>query len=83
MVKDFSFSCQFYYNCLCPSSSFSRFSASRVWDFGIVNRFSWFLKSLKLADRDDEFSFFQGIHVRTDTRIDISVSIRPMTTEFG
>ena len=31
----------------------------------------------------DEFSFFQGIHVRIDLRIDISISIKPMSTKFG
>ena len=34
-------------------------------------------------DRGGEFSFFQGDHVRIDMKIDISVSIRPMTTKFG
>ena len=32
-----------------------------------------------MADRGGEFSFFQSILVR----IDISISIRPMTTKFG
>ena len=36
-----------------------------------------------MADRSGEFSFFQGIHVRIDIRIDISISIKPMTTIFG
>ena len=54
------------YNCLCSSS---RFSASRVLDFGIVNRYFWFWK--------------QGINVRTDMRTDISIPIRAMTTKFG
>ena len=36
-----------------------------------------------MADRGGEFNFFQGIHVRTDIRIDISISIRPMTIKFG
>ena len=36
-----------------------------------------------MADRGEEFSFFQDIHVRIDIRIDISISIRPMTTKFG
>ena len=30
-----------------------------------------------LADQGSEFSFFQSIHVRIDTIIDISISIRP------
>ena len=68
-------------NCLCSSSS--RFSASRVWDCGIVNQYSWLWKSLNMADQGSEFSFFQGIHVRTNIRIDISIPIRPMTTTFG
>ena len=29
-----------------------------------------------------EFNFFQGIHERIDIRIDISISIKPMTTKF-
>ena len=29
------------------------------------------------------FSFFQGIHIRIDKRIDIFISIRPMITKFG
>ena len=36
-----------------------------------------------MADRGGEFSFFQVIHVRTDIRTDISISIRPMITKFG
>ena len=36
-----------------------------------------------MADRGSELGFFQGIHVRADIRIDISVSIRPMTIKFG
>ena len=36
-----------------------------------------------MADQDGEFSFFQGIHVRTDMRIDTSISIKPMITKFG
>ena len=35
-----------------------------------------------MAEWDGEFSFFQEIHVRTDLRIHILVSIRPMTTKF-
>ena len=34
-------------------------------------------------DLVDEFSIFQGIHVRFDVSIDISISIRPMITKFG
>ena len=36
-----------------------------------------------MVDRGGEFCFFQDIHVRFDIRIDISISIRPMTTKFG
>ena len=50
--------------------------------FGIVNRYSRFWNSLNIADRGGEFSFFQGFHVKLDTRIDISNSVRPMTTKF-
>ena len=39
-------------------------------------------KSLITADRVGEFSFFQGIHVRTDIRIYVSISLKPMT-KFG
>ena len=54
-------------NCLCSSFfSFSRFSANHIWDFGIANRYSWFWRSLTMADRGGEFSFFQGNHLRTD-----------------
>ena len=35
-----------------------------------------------MADRGGEFSFFLGFHVKLDTRIDISSSVRPMTTKF-
>ena len=35
-----------------------------------------------MADRGGEFCFFQGFHVKLDTRIDISNSVRPMTTKF-
>ena len=34
------------------------------------------------ADRGCKISFFQGIHVRIDIRIDISISIRPMIAKF-
>ena len=30
-----------------------------------------------------EFMFFQDIHVRIDIAIDISISLRPMTTKTG
>ena len=36
-----------------------------------------------MADEGGEFSSFQGSHVRTCIRIDISISIRPMITKFG
>ena len=36
-----------------------------------------------MADQGGDLSFFQGIHVRIDTEIDISISIRPMTARFG
>ena len=35
-----------------------------------------------MADRGGEFSLFQGIHVRIDVKIDISITIRPMITKF-
>ena len=35
-----------------------------------------------MADRGGEFSFFQSIQVKLDTRIDISNSVRHMTTKF-
>ena len=34
-------------------------------------------------DRVGEFGFFQGIHVRIDIRIDISISVRSMITKFA
>ena len=34
-------------------------------------------------DRGGEFNFFQGIHLRIDIIINISISIRPMITKFG
>ena len=74
-------------NCLWfffPSSSpFRRFSTSCVWDFKIINWYFRIWKFLNMGDRCGEFDFFQFHHVRTDIRIDISVSIRPMTTKFG
>ena len=36
-----------------------------------------------MTDQGDEFSFFQCIHVKVDIRIDISISIKVMTTKFG
>ena len=36
-----------------------------------------------MAHRGGEFRIFQGILIRIDIRIDISISIRPMTTNFG
>ena len=35
-----------------------------------------------MADRGSEFSFFGGISIRNDIRIDISISIRPLNTKF-
>ena len=35
-----------------------------------------------MADRGDAVSFLQGIHVRIDITIDISIFIRPMITKF-
>ena len=36
-----------------------------------------------MADRGGEFSFFEGIHVRIDIRIDTFISIKPIITKFG
>ena len=36
-----------------------------------------------MTDRGGGFSFFQGIHVSINIRIDISISIRPVATKFG
>ena len=36
-----------------------------------------------MTDRGGEFRFFQGIQVRIDIKIDISISIRPMITKYG
>ena len=36
-----------------------------------------------MADRGGRFSFFPGIHVRIDIRLNTSFSIRRMTTNFG
>ena len=65
----------------CPLSP--RFLGSLVQDFGIVNLYSWFKKPLNMADRGDEFSFFQVLYVKVYIRINKSSSIRPMTTKFG
>ena len=35
-----------------------------------------------MAYRGGEFSFFQGTHVKINTRIDMSISVRPMTTKL-
>lgn len=35
-----------------------------------------------MADREGELSFFQGIRVRTDIKIDIYISVTPMTTNY-
>ena len=73
-------------NCLCSTSSLSSFacySVSRIRNFGIVNWYSWFRKSVNMADQGGALSFFQSIHARTDITIDIFISIRPMTAKFG
>ena len=57
------------------------FSASRVLDFGIVNRYSWFWNSLNMVDWGSEFSFFRSIHVRIDMKIGVAISIGLMTTK--
>ena len=36
-----------------------------------------------MVDGGDEFSFSQGIHVRTNITIDISIYIRSKGTKFG
>ena len=36
-----------------------------------------------MADQGGEFSFFRGVLVRTDIRIDIAICIRAMSTKFG
>ena len=36
-----------------------------------------------MADSGGEVNFFQALHARIDTRIDISISIRPTATKFG
>ena len=68
-------------NYLCFCCSCCCYFLPAVWDFGIVNRYSWFWKFLNMADQGSEFSFFWSTHVRIDIRIDISISIRPVTTK--
>ena len=36
-----------------------------------------------MSERSAEFSSFQDVHVRTDKRIDITISIRPMVIKFA
>ena len=36
-----------------------------------------------MADRGNEFSFFQSIRVKIDIRTDISISIKPMITRLA
>ena len=36
-----------------------------------------------MVNRGGGINFFQGIHARINLKIDISLSIRPMTTKFG
>ena len=36
-----------------------------------------------MVDQDSEVNFFQGINVRNNIRIDIYISIIPMTIKFG
>ena len=58
---------------IIPSSS----SFSQLFlNFGIVNWYSWFSKSLNMAERGDEFNFLRDIHIRIDIRADNSISIR-------
>ena len=47
------------------------------YDFEIENRISQYGGSKWWVQ------FFQGIHVRIDIGIDISISIKPITTKFG
>lgn len=49
---------------------------------GVWNWESVFL-ILKISQYGSAFSISQGIHVRFDIRIDISISIRPKITKFG
>ena len=70
-------------SCLCSSSSSSPSVFYQPCP-GLPNCKSVPL-ILKISQYDwgDKFSFFQGIQVRTDIRIDISIFIRPITTKFG
>ena len=53
-------------------------------DSRIVNRFSWFWKSLNTADWGVSSAFSKVfIHTRTDVRVNISISAKPMPTKFG
>ena len=70
--------------CNCLFSSSSRFPASHVWDIVIPSRIGipdfeyppiWQTKAAS--------SFLRDNHLRTDIRIDISISRRPTTTKFG
>ena len=36
-----------------------------------------------MADQGDEFRFLRDNHLRIDMRIDISISVRPITIKFG
>ena len=50
---------------------------------GMVNWYSWFWKSLNMADQRGEFGFFRGVYVKINIRTDTSTSIKPKTTKFG
>ena len=58
---------------IIPSSS----SSQLFRNFGIVSWYSWFSKSLNMAEWGDEFSFLRDINTRIDIRADNSISIRP------
>ena len=60
--------------CFLPSSRF-------IQGIGILNQYSWFWKYFNMADRGDEFSFFRDVHIRFDVKVDISTSMRPMTSD--
>ena len=51
------------------------FSVHLFLDFEVVNWCSWFWKSLSMVNRGGAFSYFRGIHVSSDIRIEISISI--------
>ena len=36
-----------------------------------------------MVDQGCDFNFFRDVRVETDIRIDIAISIRPMTTKLG